>query len=94
MRNKKKSYLCVGGPLGGKRYAILYGTGFTVPVYEEMPDPESLDYQPNKPVKVENIRYREETFRTQEGDVSFFVPEGQTPFETMTLLLETYERQK
>jgi hypothetical protein len=49
------------------------------------------DYRPNAPVSVELTRYRSEVFHTPQGDVSFWTPEGQTPLETITLLLETYE---
>jgi hypothetical protein len=88
-----KSMLCVGGPRGGRRYAILHGVGFTVPVKLDASanDPSSEDYQPNKPVKVEFTDYRSEVFHTPQGDVSFWVPANQTPLETITLLLEVYE---
>lgn len=89
----QKSMLCVGGPRGGQRYAVLYGSGFRVPIKSETEqnDPHSPEFQPNKSVKIEFADYREETFRTPQGDVSFWVPANQTPFETITLLLETYE---
>jgi hypothetical protein len=87
-----KSMLCVGGPRSGVRYAVLHGSGFRVPIRQQTTesDPDHVDYRPNK-VKVEFADYREETFHTPQGDVSFWVPNGQTPLETITLLLETYE---
>lgn len=90
-----KSMLCVGGPRSGQRYAILHGAGFRVPVQQPAPeidDPTSENYRPNNPVKVEFTDYRAELFHTPQGDVSFWVPAGQTPLETITLLLESYER--
>ncbi|MGH6923623.1 MAG: hypothetical protein ACRED5_07775 [Propylenella sp.] len=89
----QKSMLCVGGPRAGRRYAVLHGSGFRVPIKSDVPenDPRSPEWQPNKPVKVEFADYREETFHTPQGDVSFWVPEGQTPLETIKALLETYE---
>ena len=89
-----KSMLCVGGPSAGKRYATLFGNGFIVPEMRDGPmnDPLHEEYQPNKPPAPHFTRYRREVFRTNEGDVSFWVPEGQTQLQTITLLLETYER--
>lgn len=78
-----KSMLCVGGTRAGERYAILHGTGFRVPVKQD---------KPNKSPQIEFTDYRAEIFHTPEGDVSFWVPAGQTPLETITLLLETYEQ--
>ena len=91
----QKSMLCVGGPRAGQRYAVLYGSGFRVPIKPDVPenDPQSPEWQPNKPVKVEFADYREETFHTPQGDTSFWVPQGQTPLETITMLLEAYEQQ-
>jgi hypothetical protein len=80
----RKSMLCVGGPRAGKRYTILHGSGFVVPVSE--------DLQSDRPASIELRSYRAEVFHTPQGDVSFWVPAGQTPLETITLLLETYER--
>lgn len=89
----QKSMLCVGGPRAGQRYAVLYGSGFRVPIKSDVPqnDPSHPDWQPNKPVKVEFADYREETFHTPQGDTSFWVPQDQTPLETITMLLEAYE---
>jgi hypothetical protein len=89
-----KSMVCVGGPRSGQRFAILDGNGFRVPVQIEQgsaADPFSPDYQPNRPVNVEFTDYHAEQFHTPQGDVSFWVPVGQTPLETITLLLEHYE---
>jgi hypothetical protein len=93
--NNHKSMLCIGGPRDGQRYAILHGTGFRVPVQQpdpELDDPTSENYRPNKPIKIEFTDYRAELFHTPQGDVSFWVPVGQTPLETITMLLESYEQ--
>ncbi len=89
-----KSFLCVGGPLAGRRYAPESKTGFTVPArtYTAADDPASSEFRPNKTIDAELVRYRVEPFHTPQGSVSFWVPERQTPLETITLLLETYER--
>ena len=60
---------------------------------EPISDPLYPARQPNDPVKVEFADYREETFYTPQGDVSFWVPEGQTLLDTITMLLESYEQQ-
>ncbi len=36
--------------------------------------------------------YRAEKFFTPQGDVTFWVPRDQTPLQTITVLLECYER--
>jgi hypothetical protein len=88
-----KSMLCVGGGRAGQRYAALSGSGFRVPIkpYASENDPNHPDWRPNKPVKIHLADYREETFHTPQGDVSFWVPNGQTQLETITMLLEAYE---
>jgi hypothetical protein len=86
----KKSMLCVGGVRARQRYAVLYGSGFRVPIMEDE-SAENHNLNPPETVKVEFADYREETFHTPQGDVSFWVPEGQTPLETITMLLEAYE---
>lgn len=89
---EKHSDLCVGGPLDGKRFTAARGSGFRVPVCKEpMPDPASIDYLPNATVTVVDQRYRSEAFHTPQGDVTFWVPEGQTPLQTITRLLKVYE---
>jgi hypothetical protein len=73
---KNKSMLCVGGPHAGRRYDAKPGTGFVVPVLKESAAlyPMRLDE-----TTVEHVEYRSEIFRTNDGDVSFWVPAGQTP---------------
>jgi hypothetical protein len=38
--------------------------------------------------------YRAETFHTPQGDVEFWVPHGQTPLESITMLLDGFEREE
>lgn len=83
-----KSMLCIGGPRARERYAVLHGTGFRVPVPERL----SVTDPVGDALKVEYFDYHAEVFHTPQGDVSFWVPVGQTPLETITMLLEAYER--
>ena len=92
---KLKSHLCVGGPRGGRRVAVRDGSGFRVPVLDTGPLTSS-DFLPDDMAvgSVSFTTYRAESFHTPQGDVEFWVPEGQTTLETFTLLLETYEHAK
>jgi len=92
--NEHKSMLCVGGPRAGERFESHHGSGFRVPILRELPDAISTDYRSIKEtVEIAFTDYHEQTFHTPQGDVSFWVPIDQTPLETITLLLEAYERQ-
>lgn len=91
-----QSLLCVGGPNAGQRRAVLHGTGFRTPILKDMPvmvrwNPNEM---PEAPTAYDFVEYRAEYFHTPQGDVSFWVPFQQTPLETITLLLETYEQAK
>lgn len=83
------SFLCVGGPHAGQKYDTGGRDHFTVP--------ERINTTPLSPgaadekTIVKTITYRQEIFHTATGSIMFWVPEGQTWFETMTLLLEGYE---
>lgn len=89
MGEERKSYLCVGGPLAGLRYEAAPGSGFAVPVITDRTFVNSYnEVQP----EFERHEYRRETFHTPQGDVSMWIPAGQTPLQTITMLLETYER--
>ena len=86
--------LCIGGPLAGQRHATHKESGFLYPIKEDIAanDQSHPDWQPNEPVAAVVGRYREDRFHTPQGDVSFWVPQDQTPLETITMLLESYER--
>lgn len=86
----KKSWLCVGGPMAGRRYATESNSSFRVAVRSPMPmviGPAAME----EPTAVETVVYIVQRFGTQQGHVSFWVPEKQTTLETITLLLDCYE---
>lgn len=87
--NETKTMLCVGGPLAGRRQVVLNGTGFRTPVIENRSIASDEDI-----VKVATTDYREEVIHTPEGAVSFWSPVGQTPLESLRLLLDGYEKSK
>jgi hypothetical protein len=89
----RKSMLCVGGPLSGRRYEVAGGVGFTVPVAPLL-DLRTIGPAMPDVVKVEFARYREERFHTPQGDVFFWTPIDQTALQTITLLLESYETRR
>lgn len=93
-----KSYLCVGGPHAGMKYKID-GHHFSVPInMPKMADALPADLRSLKdfekwastPTTVETVTYKEEKFYTPQGSITFWVPDGQTSYETMVLLLEGY----
>lgn len=83
------SMLCIGGPHSGQRFAVRGGNGFRVAV---SPCTSVGDPTKSESVTVAFTDYRAEFFHTPQGDVSFWVPVGQTPLQTLTILLEVYER--
>lgn len=84
--------LCIGGPLMGQKRAVLHGRCFSVPIADPLPvGPMDLSAA-TEIMTVEFVNYRSGTFGTPQGYVEFWVPEGQTPLETITMLLEAYER--
>jgi len=88
----KRSYLCIGGPCAGKKYdAVLYGNHFKVTVLPTT-IPSTVFDTTDTPTEIKFVTYEIETFHTPECAVQFWVPEGQKPFETMKLLLESYEK--
>ena len=86
--------LCIGGPRDGKRYHVLHGNGFRVAVTEPVSYLDDYRYGGEACTKVEFTDYHAELFRTPQGDVEFWVPVGQTPLETITRLLESYEARR
>jgi hypothetical protein len=89
-----KTMLCVGGPMGGKRYAVQSGNGFRVSTIDRSKflSPTHPDYAPNAIAHAVNQLYHEAVFHTETGTISFWVPDGQKPSETMKLLIDGYER--
>jgi hypothetical protein len=86
--------LCVGGPRDGERFSVPRNErGFRAPIIEtaKIDDWNARDLQQPVAVASKFVEYREETFHTPQGDVSFWVPEGQTSLQSITMLLEAYE---
>lgn len=84
---EEKTMLCVGGPMAGMRFASQSPLGFKVPVckkYTFIETKEIFDISYNY--------YHEQRFITELGSISFWVPIDQKPKETMSLLIEEYER--
>lgn len=87
---EQKTYLCVGGPLAGKRYMASVGRDyFRIALAPSMR--EALIRVPSTilPADVQMVEYRR---RGIHGEASFWVPVGQSERETIVLLLEAYER--
>jgi len=83
--DRTRPLLCVGGPLAGERKTILYG--------DRLLGEERVAFaQFNPRLATHYVEYRRQIFGTPQGDLSFWIPVGQTPMETMRLLCEAYER--
>ena len=85
---RRESILCVGGPRAGRRLKAEKGSGFFVAVLDQVAE---QDPSSSKTVKVDYTNYHAEVFTTAQGDVSMWVPDGQTHLETITMLLDAYE---
>ena len=77
--------------MAGKRYEAG-SNGFRTAVKSTMIKFSSDDNYEAAMEAVEIVEYRFEAFHTPQGDISFWTPTTQTPFQTMVLLLEAYER--
>lgn len=90
--------ICVGGPLGGQRKHILHGSSFRVCQRVPLPLPMSLDMPLSEVLEThpitKEIKYVTQDWHTEEGTVKLWVPERQTPSETLAILLTTYEAQQ
>lgn len=87
-----KNHICVGGPLGGQRKAVMEGSRFRIalnhwPTSSRAPFTEA-DMQ--EKVQVDIAVYIEERMHTPQGELFFWVPEGQTPRQTMEILVAGY----
>jgi len=82
---KAKSLLCIGGPNSGQRVELVNGDRF----YAQLP---RLGTAVQLPIAHKLIAYVEQRIRTPDGDVSFFVLEGQSERATLALLLDAYEQ--
>jgi hypothetical protein len=86
-----KSFVCVGGPKARQRVAVGNDCpSFKAVVprdYAVAPDQSSAE------MLVQTVEYREERIEFDDGShVSMWVPAGQTPHETVELLIKAYER--
>jgi len=86
-----KSYLCVGGPIAGQKYNAGGHNHFKVPVRNKTKNMLDPTNEPMEPTSIENVIYKEETFHTRQGIITFWIPSDQTWYETMKLLLEGYK---
>lgn len=89
----KTTHICVGGPLSGKRYTIMYGRRFHIALRPkvDLPDLINMAQYSDDPVETKYIEYEEQYFCHTSGRVIFWAPVGQSPTESLRLLLETYE---
>jgi hypothetical protein len=90
--SKRMSYLCIGGPLAGRRYEVQVSDRFSTPAFRFFAPALSNETTPDSSTTLEIVDYHEQVFHSPEGAVSFWVPFGQTPLQTIELLLEAYER--
>lgn len=85
---RERSGLCVGGPLAGQR--VPSNQGFIrVPVTVAHPVTDEA-YVIDASVPVKFHEYREETFQTPQGTISFWAPIDQSPLESLRILLNGY----
>lgn len=82
------SHVCVGGPLAGKRYLAKSERGFRAAVRPKTTLTVPLS---DKITTIATVDYKRDSFHTTDGDISFWVPNDQTPLQTMTILLDNYE---
>lgn len=96
---KPKTFLCVGGPKAGQMMTALYGSTCRVFIGYAPNPGNSIDAiklihseGQNKTItSAQFITYKEEVFHFPEGEkISFWVPENQTPRQTMQLLIHAY----
>lgn len=87
---KAKSLLCIGGPYSGQRVELVNGDRFYVPAPARAHVEGNACFGLSR--SLNSVAYVEQRVRTPDGEASFFVPEGQSALDTMTMLLEAYER--
>lgn len=84
-----ESSICVGGPHSGRHYLSVRDENFTCPVRRQKAA-EFVVRGDEPKQEIVHVTYVRQEISTPDGSVSFWVPEGQTPLETMTLLLERF----
>lgn len=83
--------ICVGGPLAGHKRTILHGNRLRAPLHERL-SLSVADIDPSKLKTLSFVDYGLERHHTPQGTIFLWVPDGQAPIETMTLLIEGYAR--
>ena len=82
--------ICVGGPLDGQCYSAPREARY-FRAYERLKLPSILDFDPSKPVRIEESTIKQVEYRRQcISGYTFFAPTDQKPEETIRLLLEKY----
>lgn len=82
--------LCIGGPCARRRYTAK-GHFLHVQMPQES-SAHALGLCSVPEVSTSHVEvYERRTFHTPDGDISVWVPEGQTSKDTMMQLLATYE---
>jgi hypothetical protein len=89
-----KSYLCIGGPYDGRRYASKDDLGFRVPKLVRQPMAFSPFNATIAPATIEHVFYVADRVRcgSPEKEVWFWRPSEQSLEGTMKMLLERYEQ--
>jgi hypothetical protein len=91
-----KQMLCVGGPRSGERHALLYGSTMRFYIDDRIPIASSEISSGHKPTVI-NPRFADyeiQKWHMPDGVIELLVPVRQTPRETMTMLLNAFERPK
>lgn len=79
--------------MDGKRYASTHQY-FDVPEYPKFSVSNFNDNEVVGPVTINHFRYRRESFGTPDGQITMWVPDGQSPIETMQRILKRYEENR
>lgn len=83
------TFLCIGGPLAGQRYASKY-MSFNIAVRPKM----SLSgFQSNsvmEKINSKTVTYVRDSIYTPAGPNYFWIPEGQSPEDTLSMLFQAY----
>ena len=82
-----RTYLCIGGPLDGQRYACE-APYFRAPVYDK---PVMFDPRAKVIGSIKTVEYQEDgVWLHKEGAMLFWRPANQTLFESMAMLFDKY----
>src|SRR5262245_60979933 len=87
----KRTFVCVGGPLAGKRYEAEKDW-FSTPMKQPGETWKQSPMEVNSNSVVSIVVYQETTFYTPDGGLTFWTPTGQTHMQSMEMLLDTYQQ--